>query len=310
MRAERSMLFVPGTRRTMIDKAAASQADAVCLDLEDSVSTEQKAEARGTVIQALREVDFGSRTRMVRINALDTSFAYRDVIDVVEGAGDRVDVIMLPKTRGPADVSFLDVLLTQVEAHVRLPRRIGIEAQIESAAGFVWVREIAASSTRLESLIFGPGDFAASMRMPLAGIGVADEHDEGYPGHRWHAVMQTIVAAARANGLRCIDGPYAAHQDALGFERSCRIARSLGFDGKQCIHLSQLATAAAVFAPSPMELAHAQRVVAAAVAASRDGHGAVSLDGVMIDMASVRMAQVILDQHRQVPTPTSRDRTP
>ncbi len=287
------MLFVPGTRRTMIDKAAASPADAVCLDLEDSVSTEQKAEARGTVIQALREVDFGSRTRMVRINALDTSFAYRDVIDVVEGAGDRVDVIMLPKTRGPADISFLDVLLTQVEAHVRLPRRIGIEAQIESAAGFVWVREI-----------------AASMRMPLAGIGVADEHDEGYPGHRWHAVMQTIVAAARANGLRCIDGPYAAHQDALGFERSCRIARSLGFDGKQCIHPSQLATAAAVFAPSPMELAHAQRVVAAAVAASRDGHGAVSLDGVMIDMASVRMAQVILDQHRQVPTPTSRDRTP
>lgn len=308
MRAERNMLFVPGARRPMIEKAAASEADAVCLDLEDSVAPAQKAEARATTMNALRAggVDFGARTRMVRINALDTPFAYRDVIEVVEGAGDRVDVIMLPKTRGPADVVFLDMLLAQIEAQQGLNRRIGIEAQIESASGFLSVREIAAASPRLEALIFGPGDFAASMRMPLAGIGVADANDEAYPGHRWHAVMQTIVAAARAHGLRCIDGPYAAHHDSAGFERACRIARSLGFDGKQCIHPSQLSTAAHVFSPSPAEVDYAQRVVNAAESAERDGQGAVSLDGVMIDMASVRMARVILEQHRQ-PKSTSFD---
>lgn len=248
MRVERNMLFVPGGKWPMIVKAAASSADAVCLDLEDSVVADQKAEARETVIRALRELDFGDRTRMVRINALETPFAYRDVIDVVERAGDRVDVMMLPKTGGPGDVAFVDRLLTQVEQHRGEGRRIGIEAQIESAAGFVWLREIAQASSRLEALIFGAGDFAASMQMPSSAIGVPDENDARYPGHRWHAVMLGIVAAARANGLRCIDGPYAAHGDLDGFARACQTARALGFDGKQCIHPAQLPVAAQVFA--------------------------------------------------------------
>lgn len=297
MRAERNMLFVPGGSRSMIEKAASTLADAVCLDLEDSVPTAQKGFARTVVLQALKEIDFGARTRMVRINALDTPFAYRDVIEVIEAVGDRVDVLMLPKTRGPGDVAFLDTLLTQVEQHSGVRHRIGIEAQIETAAGYLWVREIAQSSPRLEALIFGAGDFSASMRMPSSGIGVPDGHDALYPGHRWHAVMQAIVAGARANGLRCIDGPYAAHQDLEGFARACEVARAMGFDGKQCIHPVQLTVAAAAFSPSDDEVAQARRVVAAADEAARRAAGAVSLDGTMIDMASVRMARVVLDAH-------------
>ena len=205
-RLSRSMLFVPGSRMDMIEKASRSAADVVCLDLEDAVAPDQKEASRANIIQALLQLDFGLRTRMVRINALDTPFAYRDVIEVVEGAGQQLDLIMLPKTRDAGDVHFLDTLLTQIEARMGLSQRIGIEAQIETAGGFVWLREIAQSSARLEALIFGSGDYAASMRMPLANIGEADAHDVLYPGHRWHAVMHGIVAAARANGLRCMDG--------------------------------------------------------------------------------------------------------
>lgn len=288
------MLFVPGARPDMIAKAARSAADSICLDLEDSVAPDQKEASRANIIEALRTLDFGPRTRMLRINALDTPFAYRDVIEVVEAAGAQLDLIMLPKAGGARDVEFLDTLLTQLEARQGLTRRIGIEAQIETAAGFLWAREIAQSSPRLEALIFGPGDYAASMRMPLANIGETDTHDELYPGHRWHAVMHTIVAAARANGLRCMDGPSANFKDSASFERACRVALALGFDGKQCIHPSQLATANAVFAPNAEELDWARAVVAAYEAATAAGRGAISLNGTMIDAANVRMAQTLV----------------
>lgn len=286
----RSMLFVPGGRRNMIEKASASAADAVCLDLEDSVPNEEKPGARATCARALRELDFGARVRILRVNALDTPFTYRDLVDVVEPAGDRIDLIMLPKASGPHDVAFVETLLRQIGAS-----HISIEAQIETAAGFLYAREIAASP-RLEALIFGPGDYAASMRMPSASIGEADSHDALYPGHRWHAVMQTIVAAARVHGHRAMDGPYAAFKDAAGFERSCRIARAMGFDGKQCIHPSQLETVNSIFGPTAEEIAQARRVVAAYRAAVAEGRGAVSLDGRMIDAANIRMAQVILGE--------------
>jgi citrate lyase subunit beta/citryl-CoA lyase len=297
-RIERSMLFVPASQPAMIEKAARSAADAVCVDLEDSVAVDQKVASRANVSRAFKELDFGRKLRMVRINALDTAFAYRDLIEVAEAAGDRVDLIMLPKAGSAGDVGFMDTLLTQVELHCRLARRIGIEAQIESAAGFLNVREIAQSSSRLEALIFGPGDYSASMGMPSAGIGEFDADDQAYPGHRWHAVMHAIAAAARANGLRCIDGPYAAFRDAAGLERSCRIARSLGFDGKQCIHPSQLATANTVFAPTEEEALRAERIVQAYEAAAAEGRGAASLDGKMIDMANIRMARVVLERYR------------
>ncbi len=298
IRLTRSMLFVPASRPDMIEKASRSAADAICLDLEDAVAPESKAAARTHIVHALQTLDFGARVRMVRINALDTGFAYRDVIEVVEAAGAQLDLIMLPKVQSPQDVHFLDTLLTQIEIAVGISQRIGIEAQIESASGFLWAREIAQSSPRLEALIFGPGDYAASMQMPLTNIGALDEHDALYPGHRWHAVMHTIVAAARANGLRCMDGPFADFRDEAGLVEVARIARVMGFDGKQCIHPAQLATVNERFAPAPAEVARAQAVVAAYEAAMAAGRGAISLDGKMIDAANLRMAQAVLTRYQ------------
>jgi citrate lyase subunit beta/citryl-CoA lyase len=287
-------LFVPASRPDMIAKAAASAADAVCIDLEDSVTLDDKAAARGHVVKALTSLDFGRRVRVVRINAIETPFAYRDLADVVEGAGDRVDAVMVPKAGSARDVEFVDTLLGQIEQSVGLTRRIGIEAQIESANGFVNIREIARASPRLSALIFGQGDYSASMQIPSASIGELDASDEAYPGHRYHAVMHAIVASARANGLRCMDGPFAAYQDTPGLERACRIARALGFDGKQCIHPGQLATVRAIFAPSADEIARAEALVDAYDAAVAAGHGAATHEGRMIDAASVRMARAIL----------------
>ena len=297
-RSERSMLFVPAVRWPMIEKAAASLADAVCIDLEDSVPPAEKAGARANVIRAFREVDFGPRLRMFRINGLDTPLAYRDLIEVVEGAGARIDLVVLPKATSAGDVAFVDRLLTQIEAATGLARRIGIEAQIENAAGFLYAREIASASPRLEGLIFGPGDYAASMQMPAAHIGEFDENDRLYPGHRWHSVMHMIVAAARANGLRAIDGPYAAHQDSEGLERAARIALAMGFDGKQCIHPAQLQVVNAVFTPSREETERAEETVRAYEQAAAAGRGAVTHDGRMIDAANLRMARVVLERYR------------
>ena len=295
----RSMLFVPASRPAMIEKAAASAADAVCLDLEDSVAPEEKAAGRGNVIRALQQIDFGARVRIVRVNALDTPHTYRDLVDVVEAAGDRLDLVMVPKVESPRDLHVVDALLTQIEASRGFTARIGLEAQIETASGFLYAREIASATSRLAALIFGPGDYAASLHMPASGIGEFDAHDEIYPGHRWHAVMHTIVAAARANGLRCMDGPFSAYKDSAGLERACRIARALGFDGKQCIHPAQVPVANSVFGPSDEEVARAEAVVQAYDAAVAAGQGAATHDGRMIDAASLRMARGILGHRRR-----------
>ena len=299
-RLERTMLFVPANRRSMVEKAAASAADAVCLDLEDSIAVNDKAAARAAAAAAFREVDFGARIRMLRINGLDTPFAYRDVIEVVEAAGERIDLLMLPKASGSQDVVWLEKLLWQIETALAFQRPIGIEAQIETAAGFLYAREIAQASPRLEALIFGPGDYSASMQMPSEAIGEFDTHDAAYPGHRWHAVMHTIVAAARAFGLRAMDGPYAGFKDEAGFERSCAIARSMGFDGKQCIHPAQLPAANRIFTPSADEVARATRLLAAYDEAAAHGRGAATLDGRMIDAANLRMARVVIEKHRAI----------
>jgi citrate lyase beta subunit len=301
-RLTRSQLFVPASKPAMIQKAASSAADVVCIDLEDSVTPDEKAASRAQVIRALKEVDFGRRVRMFRINALDSPYAYRDLVDVVEAAGDRVDLVMVPKVGAARDVEFVHTMLTQIEAARGLNKPIGIEVQLETAHGFLYAREIAAASPRLEALIFGAGDYAASMRMPSAAIGEADEHDAIYPGHRWHAVMHTIVAAARVNGLRCIDGPYAGYTDAAGLERACRIALAMGFDGKQCIHPAQLATVNATFAPSAEDVSKAAAVVRAYDAAVAGGQGTATHEGRMIDGANVRMARTILERHRLIGT--------
>jgi citrate lyase beta subunit len=293
-RLERSMLYVPASRPSMIEKAAASDADAVCIDLEDAVIVDEKAASRANVVRAFLELDFGRKLKAFRINALDTPFAYRDLIEVVESAGDRIDVVMMPKAHLPQDVKFVCMLLTQIEQAKGFTRQIGLEVQIESAKGFMWLREIAEASPRLQALIFGPGDYSATMQMPVANIGELDENDHLYPGHRWHAVMHAVVAAARANGLRAIDGPYAGYRDTSGLERSSRIARVMGFDGKQCIHPSQLSVVNEVFSPSAAEVAHARSVVEAYDEAAKVGRGAIGKDGKMIDFANIRMARALL----------------
>ncbi|MCS7207525.1 MAG: CoA ester lyase [Dehalococcoidia bacterium] len=298
IRVERSFLSVPGSNWGMIQKAVASEADAVYLDLEDAVAPNQKEASRPLVVRALRELDWGRKVRCVRINGLDTPWAYRDLVEVVESAGDRLDCIVLPKTNRPEDVAFVDILLTQIELAKGFTRRIGIEAQIETAQGLANIHAIATASERLEALVFGPGDYAASVQMPLTAIGEPDEADALYPGHRWHYAMHRIVVAARAAGLRALDGPYAAHRDTEGFRKACRIARSLGFDGKWCIHPLQVPIANEVFSPPRQEIEWAVRVVQEYERATAQGQGAITIDGRMIDAASVRMAQATVQKAR------------
>jgi citrate lyase subunit beta/citryl-CoA lyase len=288
------MLYVPASRPNMIEKAAASDADAVCIDLEDAVIVDEKPASRANVVRAFRELDFGRKLKAFRINGLDTPFAYRDLVEVVEEVGDRIDVVMMPKAHLPQDVRFVCMLLTQIELARGFTRQIGLEVQIESAKGFLWVREIAEASPRLQALIFGPGDYSATMQMPVANIGELDENDHLYPGHRWHAVMHAVVAAARANGLRAIDGPFAGYRDTSGLERASRIARVMGFDGKQCIHPSQLSVVNEIFSPSAEEVSRAKAVVEAYEEAAKAGRGAIGKDGKMIDYANIRMAKALL----------------
>lgn len=293
--APRSYLLTPASNPAMIAKAAGSPADAVCIDLEDAVAPGEKEASRANVIRALRELDFGPRLRLFRINGLDTPFAYRDLIEVVEEAGERVDLVIVPKVDRAEDVLFVDTLLTQIEWRQGLaPGRIKVEAQIETALGCVNVDTIAAASPRLDALIFGMGDYAASLRMPLDAIGEPDEHDRAYPGHRWHHVMSRIVTAARAFDKRAIDGPFASFRDLDGFRRAAGVARALGFDGKWCIHPGQLAAANDAFSPPESEVAWARTVLQEYARATAAGRGAITVAGRMIDAASLRMARTIV----------------
>jgi citrate lyase subunit beta/citryl-CoA lyase len=288
MRAIRSLLAVPATRRKMVEKALASDADTVFLDLEDAVAPEGKAAARGDVVSALKELDWHGRPGLYRANALDTSYFYRDLIEVVEEAGDSLDAIMVPKVNRPEDLHAVSMLLSQLELE---KGKIKLEAQIESAEGLTNVDSIASATSRLEALHFGPGDFAASVSMPQTSIGVMDEWDDVYPGHRFHYAMQRIVVAARAAGVRVLDGPVADYSDEEGLRRSCMIARSLGFDGKWCIHPAQIAVVNETFSPTDREVEWAKKVVAAYEEANATGSGSVSVDGHMVDAASIKLAR-------------------
>jgi citrate lyase subunit beta / citryl-CoA lyase len=297
MAAARSFLAVPATRRKMVEKALASDADAVFLDLEDAVAPDSKAAARGDVVSALKEIDWGDRPTLFRVNAMDTPYFYRDLIEVVEAAGGFLDAIIVPKVNRPEDLYAVSILLSQLELAMDLQKgKIKIEAQIESAEGLTNVEAISFSTPRLTALHFGPGDFAASLSMPLASIGVMDEWDEAYPGHRFHYAMQRIVVAARAAGLRVLDGPVADYGDEEGLRRSCLIARSLGFDGKWCIHPAQIAVVNEVFSPTGKEVAWAKKVVEAYDEANAAGSGSVSVDGQMVDAASIKLARNMLGE--------------
>lgn len=294
-RIARSELSVPASSWKMIGKAVASEADVVLIDLEDSVPPDLKAESRGNVVRAIRELDWGEKLPAYRVNGLDTPFFYRDVIEVVEEVGDSLGMIIVPKVGKPEDLYVVDTLLTQVEAHVGArPGAIKLEAQIESAQGLANVERIAGATGRLEALNFGPGDYAASVRMPVESIGSMDWWDEQYPGHRFHYPMSRIVVAARSAGLRGIDGPLANFRDLEAFRKACVLARGLGYDGKWCIHPSQISIANEVFSPTEEELTWARKVVDAYREATAAGRGAVSIDNKMIDMASIRMAETAI----------------
>ena len=296
MVAARSLLAVPASNRKMVEKALASEADAVFVDLEDAVAPGRKAGAREDVVGALRELDWGGRPTLFRVNALDTRWFYRDVIEVAEEAGDALDAVLIPKVNRPEDLHAVAVLLDGVEMNAGLdPGKVKLEAQVETAEGLTNVDAIARSTDRLQALHFGPGDFAASLGMPQTSLGTRDEWDGAYPGHRFGYVMQRIVVAARAAGLRAVDGPVADHRDEEGLRAACRVARAIGFDGKWCIHPAQVPVVNEVFSPTEGEILWAKKVVGAYEEANAAGSGAVSVDGQMVDAASIRMAQRTLD---------------
>ena len=294
----RSLLSVPATEPDMIEKALSTEADAVMIDLEDAVAPNEKVGARKNVVQSLKELNLGEKAVLYRVNALDTAFFYRDLIEVVEEARHALDAVVIPKVNRPEDLYVVDTLLFQIETAVGLEEEVKVEAQIESAAGLANVDKIANASTRLEALHFGPGDYAASVGMPQTSIGTMDEWDRSYPGHRFHYAMQRIVVAARAAGIRALDGPVADYGDEEGLRESCTIARSLGYDGKWCIHPAQISTVNEVFSPTPEELDWAEKVVEAYEEANATGSGSISVEGQMVDAASIRVARRILDLAR------------
>jgi citrate lyase subunit beta/citryl-CoA lyase len=289
LRPRRSCHAVPGSSERFLAKAPGLAADEVFLDLEDAVAAGEKERARELVIAALREHEFAG-TVVVRVNGTDTPHYYRDLIDVVEQAGDRLDAVMLPKVRTPGDVEMTAKLLTQIELACGLTAgRIGIEAQIEDATGLLACEAIAAASPRMEALIFGPGDYSAAIGIPVTTIGGAPEH---YPGDHLNYVFSRLVVAARAAGIQAIDGPYAAFDDDDGLRGRARLARALGMDGKWTIHPRQIPIVNEVFTPSRGEWERAEALLAAyRRATDEEGRGAAMFDGEMIDEANRKMAE-------------------
>jgi citrate lyase subunit beta/citryl-CoA lyase len=292
VRLRRSCLAVPGSSEKMLAKAATLAADQVFLDLEDAVSPLEKEPARDKVVDALNTHGYAGKTRVVRVNDVTTRWCLGDVTAVVAGAGRQLDCIMVPKVEDAAQLHFIDHLLTQLEAEHGIEHRIGVEAQIETAGGAMNIREIAAATPRLETLIFGPGDYAANMGVGVLVIGSIDPE---YPGDQWHFVLSLIATAARARGLQAIDGPYTDIKDADGYRRMCRRARLVGYDGKWVLHPAQVDVANEEFAPSPQQFEEARRLLDAYRHATEvERRGAVMYEGQMIDEASRKIAEAIV----------------
>jgi citrate lyase subunit beta/citryl-CoA lyase len=285
----RSCLSVPGSSEKMLAKAPGLGADMVFLDLEDAVAPLEKPAARAKVVQAINEQDWGDSVLCVRVNAWDTEWTYRDVIEVVEGAGERLDELMLPKVQNAGDVQALDMLLTQIEKVTGRQSRVGIEAQIETARGIINVEEICAASDRLETIILGPVDMSASMEMPslAGGLDIPD-----YPGDYFHYVFVKILMAGRANGLQVIDGPYVKVRDSEGFREFCKRSQILGYDGKWALHPDQVTILNEVFGVSQEQFDHASDILEAYEKATTEGDrkGAVMFGDEMIDEASRKVA--------------------
>jgi malyl-CoA/(S)-citramalyl-CoA lyase len=309
VRLHRSELCVPGSNMPMLEKAPGLGADVVMLDLEDAVAPDDKPQARRNVIAALSELDWSGCAVTLRINGLDTHFCYRDIVDVVEQSGEWLDTVLIPKVGSAGDVHLVATLLNQIEEAVGIEKTIGISALIETAAGMVNLDEIAATAPeRMEALIFGVADYAASIESHTASIGGSDagyavltdpNEDPGVSrelhwGDQWHYPLARIAVTCRAHGLRPIDGPFGDFRDSGGYLVAARRASILGFEGKWCIHPSQVELANEVFSPDQRLVSRTHRIMAAMEEAARTGKGAVSLDGRLIDQASLRMAQHLL----------------
>ena len=297
-RLQRSELAVPGSNPGMFEKAANSQADYVFLDCEDAVAPDDKARARKNIIEALNDIDWKGKTLCVRINGLDTHYMYRDVVDIVEQAGQHLDTILIPKAGTASDIYMVDCLVTQIETAKGLEKnRIGLEALIETALGMANVESIAQGSPRMEALHFGVADFAASCRARTVVIGGLNPD---YPGDQWHASLQKMLIACRAFGLRAIDGPFGDFNDPEGYRDAAKRAAAMGYEGKWAIHPSQIPLANEVMSPPEAEVSRALRVLEALEAAAKAGRGAASLDGKLIDAASARMAENVVAQSRAI----------
>ena len=317
-RLHRSELAVPGTNPALFKKAAQSKADIIFLDCEDAVAPDDKEQARRNIIVGLNEVDWGSKTMMVRINGLDTHYMYRDVVDIVE-ASPRLDMILIPKVGVAQDVYAVDMLVTQIESARKREKRIGFEVLIETALGMANVEAIAQSSGRLEAMSFGVADYAASTRARTTVIGgvnkdsgvLTDKDDDGnrqyYWTDPWHAAQTRMLVACRAYGLRPIDGPCGDFNDLEGYIAAANRAAVLGYEGKWAIHPSQIELANRVYTPSPAEVTRARRIIDAMAQAAREGRGAVSLDGRLIDIASIRMAQALITKADAITVATNSD---
>ena len=305
-RPNRCQLFGPGSNTKLFAKMAASAADVVNMDLEDSVAPSDKASARANVIAAIRTVDWGTKTVSVRINGLDTPYWYRDVVDILEQAGDRLDLIMIPKVGCAEDVYAVDALVTAVERATGRSRPVGFEVIIESAAGITHVEAIAASSPRLQAMSLGAADFAASMGMQTTGIGGTQENyymlhaGQKYWADPWHWAQTAIVAACRTHGVLPVDGPFGDFSNAEGFRAQALRSATLGMVGKWAIHPSQIALANEIFTPTADAVTEAREILAAMETATKNGEGATVYKGRLVDIASIKQAEVIVKQAEMI----------
>lgn len=299
-RLRRSILSVPANRPKMVQKAFLLPADMIMLDLEDSVPVAAKDEARQQVLKALREGDWQGRVRAYRINGMDTPFAYRDIIDIVEAAGDRLDVMVVPKVNEASEIKAIDYLLTQIEKRMGWSTPIGLEACIETAGGMLRAEQIAFSSSRLEALVFGVADYTASLTMLSKGVSGHGDAEEFYPGHRWHFPLSRLAMTAKAAGLAVIDAPYGDFKDVEGLQRSCLWSAALGYDGKWAIHPGQIEVINALYTPTREDVQRSAEILAAYREAQQAGHGSVAVAGKMIDAASIRIAQRIEAQWQAI----------
>lgn len=311
-RPNRCQLFGPGSRPAIFEKMAAGAADVINLDLEDSVSPGDKPQARKNIIEAINDIDWGTKTLSVRINGLDTPYWYADVVEVLEQAGDRIDQIMIPKAGNAKDIYAVDALVTAIEAAKGRQKRINFEVIIETAAGLAHVEEIAASSPRMVAMSLGAADYAASMGMQTTGIGgtqanyyMLEDKDGDAPRAKviadpWHSVQVAIVAACRTHGLLPVDGPFGDFSDDEGYRAQALRSATLGMVGKWAIHPKQVAIANEVFTPSDAQVTEAREILAAMEQAEKDGAGAAVYKGRLVDLASIRQAQVIVRQAEMI----------